>query len=149
MLLNFTDGQPFATGAVAFRIPEDDEHTRRITIPLETEENLTEAIVDTGAPYVVCSPNLASLLELNPDNALEKHRLIIRGVVVTGGLHRINLVLMADEGEGLRLEVTAFVPDKNQGLAEGFLPRSFLGLSHCLEAIRFAVDPLAETFYFG
>lgn len=149
MLLNLTNGEPFATGAIAYRIPEEGADARRITIGVEIEQNLTEAIIDTGAPYVVCSPSLAKLLQLNPANALSTHRIMIRGIWVRGGFHRIQISFLADEGEAVSIEATAFIPDLDQNLTDEFLPRSFLGLTQCLEAIRFAIDPLSETFYFG
>lgn len=66
-----------------------------------------------------------------------------------GGFHRIQISLLADEGEAVSIEATAFIPDLDQNLTDEFLPRSFLGLTQCLEAVRFAIDPLSETFYFG
>jgi len=149
MLLNLTNGEPFATGAIAYRIPDDGADARRITVFIEIEENLTEAIIDTGAPYVVCSPSLARVLQLNPANALDTQRMMIRGIWVRGGFHRIQISLLADEGEAVSIEATAFIPDLDQNFTEEFLPRSFLGLTQCLEAVRFAIDPFSETFYFG
>ena len=63
-----------------------------------------DAVVDTGAPYVVCEPGL--------------------------------------------VDATVFVPDLKPDQAWGDLP-SFIGLSGCLERMRFAVDPATEMFYFG
>jgi hypothetical protein len=150
MLLQHThNGEPFATGAIAYRIPQQGTDAARITIALEIEEHLTEAIIDTAAPYVVCSPSLAKLLNLNPANAISTDRMLIRGYWLRGGLHRVNLSLLPDIGEALSIEAPAFVPDPNQEFTEGFLPRSFLGLTQCLESICFAIDPHREFFYFG
>lgn len=149
MLLNLTNGDPFAIGAIGYRIPEEGTDARRIVVGIEIEEKLTEAIIDTGAPYVVCSPSLAKLLELDPANALPTNRMMIRGVWVRGSLYRLHISFLADEGDALPIEATGFVPDADQEFQPGFLPLSFLGLTQCLEAIRFAIDPLNETFYFG
>jgi hypothetical protein len=149
MLINFTNGWPFATGATAYRIPQQGSDASRITITLEIEENLTEAIVDTGAPYVVCSPDLAKLFDLQPERLLGTKRLLIRGVWIEGNLYRINLSFLAEEGESLLMEAPAFIPDPNQQFEEGFLPRSFLGLLGCLESMKFGIDPFTDTFYFG
>lgn len=54
-------------------------------------------------------------------------------------------MLLADEGQGesLTLDVTAFLPDDRWNLP------NMLGLTGCLERIRFAVDPANDLFYFG
>jgi len=54
--------------------------------------------------------------------------------------------LLADVGQHLELQATVFVPDAEE--LWGDFP-SFIGLSGFLERIRFAVDPLTDTFYFG
>jgi hypothetical protein len=66
MLLYLADRTPFSVGAIAYRIPQDGTDARRITIGLEIEENMTEAVIDTGAPYVICSPDLSKLLTPDP-----------------------------------------------------------------------------------
>lgn len=149
MLLKFANNEPFATGAIAYRIPQQGADAARITIGVEIEENLTEAIIDTGAPYIVCSPWLARLINLDPDRVREKITMRIRGYKIEGVLYRLRLSLLADEGEPLAIEAPAFIPDSMQEFTEGFLPRSFIGLSACLESICFAIDPNRELFYFG
>jgi len=54
--------------------------------------------------------------------------------------------LLADVGEDLELQATVFVPDVEEFW--GNFP-AFIGLTGFLERIRFAVDPLNNTFYFG
>ena len=58
------------------------------------------------------------------------------------------LALLAEEGSGLELEVTAFVPRHRVSLDQD-QPLAIMGLWRCLEKIRFAVDPSSDTFYFG
>jgi hypothetical protein len=73
--------------------------------------------------------------------------ILIRGILIKGGIHRLNLTVLASEGNGLSLEVTAFVPDSSKNFGATY--PAFLGYAGCLEWIRFAVDPSTETFYFG
>jgi hypothetical protein len=66
---------------------------------------------------------------------------------VRGTLHRLTLTLLAEEGEDVQIDTTAFVPDTSyEGVPA--LP-SILGLHGCLERVRFACDPHTDTFYFG
>ncbi len=151
MVLNFADGEPFATGAAEYGFSPTlgSEAAERITLPVEIEGQQTTAIVDTGAPYLVCDPDLAKVVDFDHAGALDAREILIRGLWVKGAIHRVNLVLLADVGESLFLETPAFVPDSVQDFAPGFFPSSFLGLVGCLESIRFAVDPSSRTFYFG
>ena len=60
----------------------------------------------------------------------------------------MSLTLSPAWGEGLTVDVTAFVPEAEFTEAWGLLP-SYLGLNGCLDRLRFAVDPVTDTFYFG
>ena len=62
-----------------------------------------------------------------------------------GTLYRTVIVLVAAEGESVEIEVTTFVPDDETWNDEPL----FLRLFNCLDRVRFAVDPAADTFYFG
>jgi len=62
---------------------------------------------------------------------------------MNGYLVRLPLTLWADEGEDLQLDGTFFVSDN---WPDGM---TFLGYSGLLDALRFAVDPQANDFYFG
>lgn len=107
----------------------------------------TLAAVDTGAVWLVCDPEIAELLDLDPGDALEERDVLIRGDRYHGKIYRLPVTFMADEGRGLEWESTAFVPD----LASDQRWRwpSFLGFHGCLERVIFAVDPTTDTFYFG
>lgn len=149
MLLSFTDGAPFATGATPYSFaPAEDDITPRILLQVEFEGVLSTAVVDTGAPYVVCSPAIARVLGLEQSDALEQLTIQIRGVRVSGNLYRMTLSFLAEEGETLDVDATAFVPDPQSSMEWGNFP-SFVGLTGCLERMRFAVDPTTETFFFG
>jgi hypothetical protein len=152
MLLNFPNKDPFATGALRYSyspVPGRDDVTPRIMIEVEIEGEQEAAVLDTGAPYLVCSPALAERLWLDPEDALEATTIRIQGVPIRGLIYRTNFVLHAREGNGLDFQATAFVPDTDQSLPTNLLPVTFLGLHGCLERVRFAVDPSSETFYFG
>jgi hypothetical protein len=56
--------------------------------------------------------------------------------------------LLAEEGENLAFEATAFVPEQHEEEGWSDMP-SILGFYGCLERIRMAIDPVTETFYFG
>jgi hypothetical protein len=148
MLLRFQDGRSFAQGACKFlyRPVTSGETAPRIIVEIQIEGIEAQAIVDTGGAYLVCDPQIADLLDLDPTHALDTDRLHIRGFSVPGSIHRVLLTLMADEGESMELEVTAFVPRSNH--LHWDLP-SFMGLGGCLERLRFAIDPATDTFYFG
>ena len=68
--------------------------------------------------------------------------------MVYGRLYRLTLTLLADEGEDVTIQTTAFVPEPEEAEHWGDLP-CILGLYGCLERARFAVDPRTEQFYFG
>ena len=146
MLLRFQDGRPFAQGACnyLYRPVPREETTPRIIVQVQVEGIETQAIVDIGGVYLVCEPQIAGLLKLKPADALRTDKLTIRGFTYSGHIHRVSLTLLAQEGQSIRLEATAFVPH----FPQWNLP-SFMGLSGCLERLRFAVDPDTDTFYFG
>ncbi len=148
MLLTFPNGDPFATGAAIYRYQMDDSDTSaRIVLYVQVEGNLLSAIVDTGAPYFVCSVELAKQLALSPTVALSAQKMMIRGNMIKGYIHRLNLNIPASEGKDFSLEATAFVPDIEDNYGANF--PCFLGMLGCLEWVRFAVDPFTNLFYFG
>lgn len=147
MLLTFADQSSFATGAASYDYnpaPGSDT-SARVVLEVVIAGQPTTALLDTGAPYLVCSPALVEVLRLAPGAALAHHTMLIRGYKVRGGLHRVALTIPAKEGTELSLEVMAFVPAPD----EPFSFPSFLGFTGCLEWIRFAIDPFSQTFYFG
>ena len=150
MLLAFPNGEPFATGSVEYAYVPVTRHdaSPRIVLSVEIETVTVAAVIDTGSPYVVCAPYITRQLGLKPSAAIDRLRMLIRGMWLEGHVYRLALTLPAKRGESLKLDVTAFVPDPEFEEAWGALP-SFIGLSGCLERLRFAVDPAADTFYFG
>uniref|UniRef100_UPI00350F3040 hypothetical protein n=2 Tax=Kamptonema formosum TaxID=331992 RepID=UPI00350F3040 len=106
----------------------------------------TRAVLDTGAPYVICAPKIARDAGVDPASALERKTMLIRGMRLSGFVVRLNIRLKAEEGEDLDVDSTVFVPDSE--VLWGNFP-SFIGLTGFLERIRFALDPNTDTFYFG
>jgi hypothetical protein len=150
MLLSFEDGRPFAQGASKYldRPATEQDSLRRIIVPVQVEHIPTRAILDTGGVYLVCNAEIADVLKLDREKALGFKKVTFgRWGSVAGTLHRLDLTLLAVEGEPLTLNVTAFVPCPESGQLRDF--PCFVGWMGCLEWIRFAVDPVSEMFYFG
>lgn len=150
MLLHFEDGTPYATGATPYNYQPvtDREIFPRIILTLSINGFKTSAFVDTGGILVI-APEVALHLGLDTDAGIAAPHLKWRGSSVPGVLHRVSLTLHAHRGHSLTIEATAFVPQLSQ---YDEWPEDFpciLGMSGCLERLRFAVDPLTDTFYFG
>jgi len=121
----------------------------RATSTVRPRPILAEAVVDTGGVYLFCNPEIARRLALTPTEALSGVQTILfRGALVHGRLYRLSLTLLADEGEDVTIQTTAFVPEPEEAEHWGDMP-CLLGLYGCLERLRFAVDPRTEHFYFG
>jgi hypothetical protein len=151
MTLTFPTGEPFARGVTGYdyRPATSQETTPRLVLEVAIEGILAEAIVDTGGVYLFCNPEIAHRLALTPAEALSDIRTILfRGVLVSGRLYRLSLTLLADDGEDVTIQTTAFVPEPEEAEHWGDMP-CLLGLHGCLERARFAVDPRTEQFYFG
>jgi hypothetical protein len=146
-LLLFPDGEYFAIGAInyAYRPPITND-TNRIIIGVYVEDIITEAVLDTGAPYPIISPKIAKQAGLNRVKPLERKTMLVRGMRLEGSIIRLNMTLPADEGEDLTVDATAFIPDVEESW--GDFP-GFIGQLGFLERIRYAVDPATDTFYFG
>jgi hypothetical protein len=151
MTLAFPTGEPFARGVTGYdyRPATAHETTPRLVLEVAIEGILAEAVVDTGGVYLVCHPDIARRLSLTPAEALSGVQgILLRGTIVHGRLYRLTLTLLADQGEDVMIQTTAFVPEPEEAEHWGDLP-CLLGLYGCLERVRFAVDPRAELFYFG
>ena len=149
MILSFAEGEPFATGAAPYDYgPAGADNTPRLLLQVEFEGIQTTSVVDTGAPYVICAPAVAQLLNLKADAALEQVIMLIRGQRIPGNLYRLTVSFLASQGDQLDVEATVFVPRAEAENGWENMP-SFIGLLGCLDRMRFAVDAGTETFYFG
>jgi hypothetical protein len=80
-LLSLDTGEPFAVGKTeyAYRPATEQEESPRLFIRVHIEGVQAAAVIDTAAPYVVCTPLIARQLGLANSDALGEVRLLIRG----------------------------------------------------------------------
>lgn len=149
MLLQFSDGTSFAQGAApfAYRPATEAETSPRVIVDIVIGDVQTAAFVDTGGVYLLCSREIASRAQLDPNLAIPTPPLKWSRGVVAGELQRVPITLRAAEGRSLTIEATAFIPGPAYEWGND-LP-CILGMQGCLEKLRFAVDPNDDTFYFG
>lgn len=128
MTLLFSNEDTFATGATNYdyRPATSTETSNRIILQVEIQNVPTEAIVDTGAPYVICPPRIAKEAGFEEVEPLERLTMLVRGMRREGKIIRMGIKLLADEGENLTVDATAFVPDVEEYW--GNFP-AFLGLT--------------------
>jgi hypothetical protein len=141
MLLAYRDGRSFATGAESYvyRPATTQESTNRLILQIDIEGFMTLAALDTGAPYVICAPDVAQEIGLNRDAAIERARILIRGTWVDGGLHEVSVTFPAEEGEPYTLNATAFVPEVESdewGSLPSFLASLVAWTRYALPSIR-------------
>ena len=142
------DGQPFTQGSqpIFYGPIGTGENDQRVVLEVVIKEHRIQAMLDTGAAFVVCAPNIADRIGLDPDAAVDRTHLLIRGKWVSGALYRLDVTLPAEQGTELTINATTFVPDP--GIPWPELP-SIVGLEGFLDSVRFALDTTDETFYFG
>ena len=148
MLLFLANGEIFAKGAVGYEYTPATltDTTNRIILEVVIQGVSTRAVIDTGAPYVICSPQIGRLVGVTSEAALARENMVIRGKILSGFVVRLNIQIVADVGENLDVDSTVFVPDSVE--LWGNFP-CFIGLGGFLERIKFAIDPNTDTFYFG
>ncbi len=149
MTLLFTDGQPFTSGAAPYidHHPSDPSHLLRLVVQIQVLDQATVAAIDTGGAYLILDPEYVDYSLDTLGEAVEPARLQIRGVAYDGALYRLPIMILAQEGQSLEVEVTAFVP--SLGPEEPWPLPMMMGLKGCLEFFRFAVDPAANMWFFG
>ncbi|HEX3551790.1 MAG TPA: hypothetical protein VIA62_01000 [Thermoanaerobaculia bacterium] len=113
-----------------------------VKVSLEDAESGFWAQIDTGSAWSVLDPLFARRLGyLDLDG--EPIRLDTRLGRKSGALVRLPIRFLADDGVPFDTEGTFFIcSDWPSG-------RTFLGYSGLLDAMRFALDPQANHFYFG
>ena len=137
----------FTGGRSKYRdfLKEPREPTAKIFVKISLEKDFASGIwaqVDTGAAWSVLDPLVAERFGYwDLDGA--QIGLDTRFGLKWGTLVRIPIRFLADDGEDFDTEGTFFIcPDWPPG-------RTFLGYSGLLDAMRFALDPRANHFYFG
>jgi hypothetical protein len=140
------NGKPFTHGRSRFsdHSPEWPEPTAKIYVKVRFDPlaDTFLAQLDTGAAWSILASDTAVKLGL-PVESGDPMKLGTRFGTLNGFLIRAPLTLIAEEGEDLHTEATFFVS------ADWPRRLSFLGYSGLMDSIRFAVDPLANDFYFG
>ena len=149
-MLHYPNGDLFSTGVTACEIEplnREQGDNNRIILMVEVDGALTRAVLDTGGIYCILHPAAADDIQFDTSQSLGPYKINIRGFPYKGSLYRSTLRINAEQGDSLEQDVTVFVPEAT---AEewGELP-TFLGLTGCLERLRFAVDPSQDKFYFG
>jgi hypothetical protein len=138
----------FVQGVVSYLDRDPTQRHSRINVPARFDSILTNAVVDTGAPWCILSPDEALELGISSADGDEwVSEFWLRGYRVSGRLHRLPVTLEATAGNSITVDATVFVPELGPE-QEWYVP-NFLGLSGFLERIRFAVDPVNNLFYFG
>jgi hypothetical protein len=140
-------GEPFTVGRARFldRILDSREPTAKVFVKikfpsLEAEEPWF-AQVDSGAPWSMLNREVAyalGVLDSDGDLVFVSTRLGL----IAGRLERIQVALMADEGESTEVEATFFV-------SKDWIGPTFLGYSGFLDRIRIAIDPSSDSVFFG
>ncbi|MEW6718336.1 MAG: hypothetical protein AB1345_12665 [Chloroflexota bacterium] len=153
MLLQYQDGETFATGVAPYTyLPASErETTPRIIISVKIQEIETSAFVDTGGVYAICSPEIAEQLELDPSEGVPVDPIQWRRERLQGVLYRIPITILAQEGVSLTIEATCFIPKLAHWQQWQSEFPCILGMYLCLDRLRFAVDPAPhnEMFHFG
>ena len=123
--------------------PGVGELTAKVYIPVQFGRSRPLlAQLDTGAAWSVLDPMIAQSLSSSLD-WVEPAIMATRFGSLSGYLARTPVTFPAEEGEPLTILGTFFVSEHwPAGL-------TFLGYSGLLDAMRFALDPQANDFYFG
>lgn len=149
-MLNYPSGTPFSTGMISCEIAPLNstiEDNVRIILGVAIDGVPAQAVVDTGGVYCILHPAVALNIGFDPSSAIGNKEITIHGLPYKGSLFRSLLEIFAEQGESLEQQVTVFVPDATPE-EWGWLP-TYLGLTGCLEYLRFAVDPIQNQFYFA
>jgi len=140
-----TDGTPFSVGRSRFvdRPGGHQEQTGKIYVKIEPEAfgDIILAQLDTGSPWLILHAEIAAAMSLlDGEGPLVPLRTITG--LFQGRLERTLVTILADEGESIQIEATAFV-------SPGWTAGTFRGYTGFLERLRFTVDPSDNSFYFG
>lgn len=98
--------------------------------------------IDTGAAWSILAPDVAEAIQVPLDSG-DPAKLSTRFGIKHGLLVKVGFTFIAEEGEHLATEGTFFI---TENWPEGL---NFLGYSGLLDAVRIALDPQANHFYFG
>ena len=145
-LLTYNVGAPFATGSSRFldaRPGRREPHPRiyvkfhpaGIDVPFL-------ALLDTGAHFCILEHEIVDFIEDGLTERLDELTLQTAYGLMQGELYIYPIVLLAEEGEHLEVDMNVFISQAWRG-------PSFLGYSRAMEHSRFAIDPPSNRYYFG
>ena len=136
-------GAPFCTAFTVYRDHDPSGQNEETGIWLDIAADGADVswitLVDTGAPWCIVKATIADALGLTTH---KEAGLSTRLGVVLGELHRVPVMLLADEGRPLTVDATVFASAHWTG-------PNVLGYQGFLERLRFAVDPATRRFHFG
>ena len=141
------NGNDFSSGRAAFldSLPSTENRSARVYVRVAVPgmEETFLALLDTGAEWSVLDREIAEQLGIAD---LEGHSITLRHKQgsTPGKLVRTKVTMIADEGVGLDVDATVFVPDDAWPTG-----RNFIGYSGFLEQIRIGLDPQRNDVYFG
>lgn len=141
------EGSDFSSGRATFfdSLPSVENRSARIYVRVAVPgmEETFLALLDTGAEWSVLDREIAEQLgiaEVEGPTITMRHK---EGST-PGKLIRTTVTMIADEGVGLDVDATVFVPDSAWPTG-----RNFIGYSGFLEKIRIGLDPQRNDVYFG
>jgi hypothetical protein len=106
----------------------------------------TFAVLDTGTHWCILNPEHFEAVE-GTCESYQSEDWRIRGETYSGRIYRMPIYLDSEEGEGLEVEGSVFIPTLRPG--QKYEHPDFIGLIGFLERIRYAIDPEESKFYFG
>lgn len=147
-LLRLPNGDTFATSSADCDLGPASQYDRstRILVAVRIGPIHTTAIVDTAAPYPICAPDIANKIPKSTMERIEPYTVSTQFGDFKGSLYRMPITFPATEGDDLEVDATVFIPDS---AADWPNRPSYIGLTGCLERMRFALDPAANLIYFG
>jgi hypothetical protein len=140
-------GEDFSAGRASFldSLPVAQHRSARVYVRVAVPgmEEPFLALLDTGAEWSVLDREIAEHVGI-ADSPGDTITLRHKDGTTPGKLIRTTVTMIADEGVGLDVDATVFVPD-------GAWPtgRNFIGYSGFLEKIRIGLDPQRHDVYFG
>lgn len=140
------NGNTFCESYATYRDRIRQRLHNRIAVQIEFPDDgyRAYAMVDTGSAWLFLPRHIwQGRVEQYPQDGTDE--LTVRGWDVTGQLRRVPIIILAESGRSVEIEVTAFCAPEN--LNQPII----LGYQRCLECLRFAVDPSPErrAFYFA
>ena len=141
MELEFGGGHISVTGAIHYSSGVKRSKVVGLLLHVGINEYPAEVIVDTGAPFLVCTPQLAQAMGVEDLVPLLRANILYRGIWLEGNIYTLTVAFAADDnmGTGISLRVQGFVPDVVD-ILDDILPFSSLGWISCLESIPFAIS---------